>query len=247
MRAEDYLREGERLDDLERKGYRVIQHPKTFCFGMDAVLLSAFARILPGERAADLGTGTGIIPILMEARTGNGCYVGLEIQPEMAERASRSVALNGLEEKIRILCGDLVSASALLGRASFDVVTSNPPYMKADGGLISPDSAKAIARHELCCTMEDVAREAAALLKPGGRFYLVHRPERLTEILDTLHRLRLEPKCLRMVHPYVDSPANLFLLEAVRGGAGGMKVSPPLVIYRKPGEYTEELVRLYRD
>ena len=164
------LNEDERLDDLQRNNYKIIQKPKRFCFGMDAVLLSGFAQVKKGETAADLGTGTGIIPILLEAKTQGRHFAGLEIQPEMAEMAQRSVALNRLEDKISIVQGDIKEASALLGRASFDVVTCNPPYMNENHGLKNPEEPKAIARHEILCTFKDVARETACLLRPGGRF-----------------------------------------------------------------------------
>ena len=168
------LKEHERLDDLHRNGYRIIQNEKAFCFGMDAVLLSGYAAVRERERAADLGTGTGIIPILLEAKTGGEHFTGLEIQAEMADMARRSVALNHLEEKIDIVCGDIKEASQIFGAASFDVVTTNPPYMNDAHGLQNPDPVKAIARHEVLCTLEDVVREGAKLLVPGGRFYMVH-------------------------------------------------------------------------
>ncbi len=241
------LRPGERIDQLERRGYRIIQNPETFCFGMDAVLLSAFTRVFPGETAVDLGTGTGVIPILMEARYQAGSYTALEIQPDMAEMASRSVQLNGLENKISVLCQDLCQASAILGKARFDIVTSNPPYMKTGQGMASPEPSRALARHEIACKLEDVVREASALLKTGGRFYLVHRPGRLAEVFEMLHRYHLEPKRLRMVHPYVGEEANLVLLESVRGGNGWMKAEAPLVIYESQGVYTEEIWKIYRE
>lgn len=174
--------EDERLDDLQRNHYKIIQKPKRFCFGMDAVLLSGFAQVRKGETALDLGTGTGIIPILLEAKTQGQHFTGLEIQSEMAEMAGRSVAYNRLEEKVSIVCGDIKEASALFGEASFDVVTCNPPYMNQNHGLKNPEEPKAIARHEILCTFEDVAREAARLLRLGGRFYMVHRPRRLVEL-----------------------------------------------------------------
>ena len=239
------LLEGERIDDLERNGYRIIQNSRGFCFGMDAVLLSGF---VPGEvmgRAADLGTGTGIIPILLRAKTNLRDITGLEIQEESCGMATRSVALNGLEGEIKIVQGDLREASALLGRGAFNVVTSNPPYMKAGGGLVNPGAAKAIARHEIMCTFADVAREAKALLVPGGSFFLVHRPERLAEIMEELRRCGLEPKRLKMVHSFATSEATMFLLEAVSGGKSGMKVERPLVIYKEKGVYTDEIYDIY--
>ena len=239
------LKDEERLDDLQRNGYQIIQKKDGFCFGMDAVLLSGFAAVKPGEKAIDLGTGTGIIPILLEAKYEGEHYTGLEIQDEVAEMAARSVALNHLEEKVSIVKGDIKEASRLFGAASFDVVTSNPPYMNDAHGLKNPDLPKAIARHEVLCTLDDVAREAAKLLRPGGRFYMVHRPHRLIEIITALTKYKLEPKRMKMVHPFVDKEANMVLIEAVRGGKSMIKVEAPIVVYREPGVYTQEIYAIY--
>lgn len=239
------LKEQERIDDLQRNGYRIIQNKEAFCFGMDAVLLSGFAAVKEGETMLDLGTGTGIIPILLEAKTKGKHFTGLEIQADMADMAARSVALNRLEEKIDIVNGDIKEASQLFGAASFDVVTSNPPYMNDAHGLKNPELPKAMARHEVLCTLEDVVREAARCLKPGGRFYLVHRPHRLIEIITALTACRLEPKRMKMVHPYVDREANMVLIEAVRGGRSMIRVEAPVVVYREPGVYTDEIYDIY--
>ncbi len=239
------LKENERIDDLQRNGYRIIQNKDKFCFGMDAVLLSGFARVNPGDRVIDLGTGTGIIPILLEAKYDGEHYTGLEIQEEMAEMAARSVRLNGLEEKIDIVKGDICRARERLGLAVFDVVTCNPPYMNDAHGLKNPELPKAIARHEVLCTLEDVVRESAGILKPGGHFFMVHRPHRLIEIISTLVKYKLEPKRMKMVHPFVDKDANMVLIEAVRGGKSMIKVEPPLVVYRDVGVYTDEIYEVY--
>ncbi len=238
-------REDERIDDLQRNGYRIIQKKKGFCFGMDAVLLSGFAQVKEGEVALDLGTGTGIIPILLEAKTQGRHFTGLEIQEEMAEMADRSVRLNHLEDRVDIVRGDIREASRLFGKASFDVVTSNPPYMNDNHGLKNPDLPKAIARHEVLCTLDDVCREASLLLKSGGRFYMVHRPHRLAEIITTLKAYKLEPKRMKLVHPFVDKEANMVLIEAVRGGRSMMKVEAPVIVYREVGVYTQEIYDVY--
>lgn len=235
----------ERVDDLQRNGYRIIQNPDWFCFGMDAVLLSAFASVKPGEQVLDMCTGTGVIPILLEARTEGSSFTGLEIQEPVAEMARRSVALNRLNEKVSIVNGDVKEASSIFGRASFDIVTCNPPYMNNQHGLQNPSAPKAIARHELLCTFDDVAREAAACLRPGGRFYLVHRPRRFMDLITTLRVYKLEPKRMRFVHPFADREANMVLIEAFRGGGVQMHVDPPLVVYRDVNEYTDEVRRLY--
>ena len=312
------LKENERIDELERNGYRIIQNRNKFCFGMDAVLLSGFAA--EGElgrgkarlRAADLGTGTGIIPLLLYGRLrpaltcdqGGGetdgrdllgkrpggsspakgssniaaehlceepaehsCrrtvlqpredsgetygkqpeieVTGLEIQEEMCDMARRSVQMNHLEQQISICHGDIRNAGKLLGTGCFDVVTSNPPYKKQGVGLPNPDSSKAISRHEILCTFQDVAEQAAGLLKQGGRFYLVHRPERLAELICTLKAAGLEPKRLRMVHSFQDSPASMVLIESTKGGGAFLKVEKPLVIYQEKGVYTEEILQIY--
>ena len=237
--------EDERIDDLQRNGYRIIQKKKGFCFGMDAVLLSGFAQVKEGEMAVDLGTGTGIIPILLEAKTKGRHFTGLEIQEEVAEMANRSVRLNHLEDRVDIVRGDIKEASRLFGKASFDVVTSNPPYMNDNHGLKNPDLLKAIARHEVFCTLDDVCREASLLLKTGGRFYMVHRPHRLAEIIKALKNYKLEPKRMKLVHPFIDKDANMVLIEAVRGGKSMMKVEAPIIVYQKPGVYTQEIYDIY--
>lgn len=239
------LLEGERLDDLERNGYKIIQNPKKFCFGMDAVLLTGFAKVKEGEKCLDLGTGTGIIPILLEAKTKGAHFTGLEIQEESADMAVRSVQYNHLEKKVDIVTGDIKEASQIFGAASFDVVTSNPPYMNDLHGLKNPELPKAIARHEVLCTLEDVVREAARLLKPGGRFYMVHRPFRLAEIIRAMSRYKLEPKRLRMVHPYIDREPNMVLIEGVRGGRAMLKVEKPLIVFQEMNVYTDEVRMLY--
>ena len=237
--------EDERIDDLQRNGYRIIQKKKGFCFGMDAVLLSGFAQVKEGEVAVDLGTGTGIIPSLLEAKTKGKHFTGLEIQEEVAEMAGRSVRLNQLENRVDIVRGDIKEASRLFGKASFDVVTSNPPYMNDNHGLKNPELPKAIARHEVFCTLDDVCREASLLLKSGGRFYMVHRPHRLAEIITALKTYKLEPKRMKLVHPFVDKEANMVLIEAVRGGRSMMKVEAPIIVYREPGVYTQEIYDVY--
>ena len=212
------LKAGERIDELQRNGYQIIQNENGFCFGMDAVLLSGFAKVKRGENALDLGTGTGIIPILLEAKTEGRHFTGLEIQETSADMAQRSVCLNDLNEKVEIIRGDIKEATDLFGKASFDVVTSNPPYMTGKHGLVNPDMPKAVARHEILCTLEDVIGQASALLKENGRFYMVHRPFRLAEIMVTMSRYRLEPKRMKLVYPFVDKEPNMVLIEGLKGG-----------------------------
>ncbi|MBR1478803.1 MAG: tRNA1(Val) (adenine(37)-N6)-methyltransferase [Lachnospiraceae bacterium] len=235
----------ERIDDLQRNGYRIIQNPDRFCFGMDAVLLTGFARCSEEDIVLDMGTGTGIIPILMEAKYGGSAYTGLEIQEESADMARRSVELNSLSDKIEIICGDIREAAGLFKLSSFDVITCNPPYMADTHGIKNPKEPKAVARHEICCTLEDVLTAAAKLLKPGGHFYMVHRPARLAEIICGLKDKKLEPKRMRLVYPKQDKEPNMVLIESVRGGKSGLRVEAPLILMEPSGEYTEEIKRDY--
>lgn len=239
------LRDNERLDDLQRNGYRIIQNPEKFCFGMDAVLLTGFANAKAEDTLLDMGTGTGIIPILMEAKYHCAHLTGLEIQAESADMAARSVALNNLSDKIEIVTGDIKEADRYFKSASFDCITCNPPYMIGQHGITNPDVPKAIARHEVLCTLEDVVLQAAKLLKPGGHFFLVHRPFRLAEIMTTLVKYKLEPKRMQLVYPYIDKEPNMVLLEAIRGGKPRMTVEKPLIIFESPGVYRQEIQDLY--
>jgi len=239
------LFEGERIDELHRKGYRIIQDPKRFCFGMDAVLLSGFANVKEGECALDLGTGTGIIPILLEAKTKGKHFTALEIQPESADMARRSVMMNNLTDKIEVCEGDIKEAKSIFAGQLFDVVTSNPPYMNTNHGLVSQGSPKAIARHEILCTLDDVVKAASDCLKVGGRFYLVHRPHRLVEIFSACTKYKLEPKRMRMVQPYDGKEPNMVLIECAKCGGSMIKVEPPLIVYEQVNQYTQEILDIY--
>ncbi len=245
MTINNLVHEGERLDELHRNGYYIIQDPKRFCFGMDAVLLSSFAQAKRGEKVLDLGTGTGIIPILMEAKTESGDFTALEIQEESADMARRSVSYNHLDDKIKIVTGDIKDASKIFGASSFQVITTNPPYMIGNHGENSPSQAKAIARHEVLCTLDDILRESARLLANGGRFYMVHRPFRLAEILSKMVEYKIEPKRMRLVHPFIDKEPNMVLIEGLRGGKSRMTIEKPLIVYKEQGVYTEEIYDIY--
>lgn len=233
MNKDTILLEGERLDDLQINGYEIIQSPGRFCFGIDAVLLSDFARVKKGERVLDLGTGTGILPILLEAKNEGGIYTGLELQEESADMARRSVRHNGLGDRIRIVTGDIKEAAGIFGAASFEVVTVNPPYMIGQHGMKNENEALYIARHEVMCTLEDILRESEKLLNWKGRFYMVHRPFRLPEIFMKMCEHRIEPKRIRLVHPYVDKEPVMVLIEGLRGGRPRLTIEPPLVVYDK--------------
>ena len=212
---------------------------------MDAVLLSGFAKVKPGGKVLDLGTGTGIIPILLEAKTKGDHFTGLEIQLESADMAARSVAYNNLEKKVDIVTGDIKDASKIFGASSFDVITTNPPYMIEQHGIKNNSDCKSIARHEILCNLDDILRESAKILKPGGHFFMVHRPFRLAEILSKMIEYRIEPKRMRLVYPFVDKEPNMVLVEGLRGGKSRMTVEKPLIVYKEPGVYTDEIYDIY--
>ena len=229
----DLLKPGERLDDLQIGGLELIQNPSGFCFGVDAVFLSDFVKVKPGETVLDLGTGNGIIPILLSAKTGGKKFTGLEIQENTADMARRSVAYNHLEDRIEIVTGDIKEAAEIFKPAFFDVITTNPPYMLSQHGLRNPDDAKAIARHEVLCTLDDILRESMRLLQDKGRFYMIHRPFRLTEIMIKMNHYKIEPKRIQFIHPYIDKEPVLVLIEGVRGARSRVTVEPTIIIYDK--------------
>lgn len=243
METKVVINENERIDDLQCQGLKVISNPEVFCFGMDAVLLANYAKAKPGQKVLDMGTGNGIIPVLMAGKCQGVHFTGLELQALSYDLAVRSTRLNNLTEKINMVQGDIKEASLMFGGASFDIITVNPPYINENHGMLNPSSSKAIARHEIMCTLEDVVREASKILKYRGSLYMVHRPNRLAEIICTLRAHRLEPKELVMVHPYAQKEANIVLISAVKDGNAFLKVKPPLIIYEKDGKYTEALQR----
>lgn len=232
--TDTFLKPGERLDDLQLSGYEIIQDPEKFCFGVDAVLLTDFVKVKPGERVLDLGTGTGVIPILLEAKTEGAHFTGLEIQEESADMARRSVLYNQISEKVDIVTGDIKEAAEIFKTASFDVITTNPPYMREQHGLENMTDARTIARHEVLCTLEDILRESAKILPESkGRFYMIHKPFRLVEILNMMCHYKIEPKRLRFVHPYVDKEPTMVLIEGMKGGKSRVMIEPPIIMYHK--------------
>jgi len=239
-----FTRENERIDDLDRDGLRIIQNPGQFCFGMDAVLLAAFAAAGRG-RVLDLCCGNGVIPILMSSRNrGALSFVGIEIQEDVADMAQRSVKLNELDCRIEIICGDVRKIDEIVAPASFNTVTVNPPYLEADG-LINDTKPKAIARHEILCDVNDIAFAAAYALMPGGSLYMVHRPHRLADIITALRGHKLEPKIIRTVQPKAGDAPNMLLIAAVKGGKPFCKMLAPLIIYGEDGGYTQEVREIY--
>ena len=241
---ENLIKEDENIDDLQN-GFHLIQKKTAFKFGVDAVLLADFANIKHKDVVLELGTGTGIIPILLHAKKNPKKIIALEIQSEMAEMAQRSMVLNNLTEKIEVKCMDILEAPQYLGKAIYDCVITNPPYVKKQNGINNPNEAKAIARFEIKCTLEQVLESAKELLKPGGRFFMVHRADRLVDIIFLMRQMTIEPKRIRFVHPRVGKRPNLILIEGTRGGNPELKFMDPLYIHDENGGYTEEIYNIY--
>ncbi len=239
------LNEDERLDDIHRNGYKVFQNKKKFCFGIDAVLLSDFAKGKKNNKILDIGTGTGIVPILMYAKNPNTTYTAFEIQKESSQLASRSVAYNNLDDKIKIINDDIKNVESYFPNGYFDVITSNPPYMNGSSGKINDFDEIAIARHEIHLSLDDLIKYGEKVLKFGGHFYMVHRPNRLAEIFYTMKKYKIEPKVIRMVVPKENSKPNIVLIDGVKGGASSLEVLPNLVVYGKDGKYTDEVNKIH--
>lgn len=243
--TETIILEDERIDDLQCKGYQLIQKPKGFCFGIDAVLLSDFVKVKKGQRILDFCTGSGVIPILLAAKTEGKEFTGLELQKEYADMAGRSVQLNHLEEKVNIICGDVKDVKKLFSPASFPVVTVNPPYMTEHHGLTNLLEPKTIARHEVTLSLENVIMAASYVLPESGSFFMIHKPFRLAEIFQCMKKYHIEPKRMRLVHPYVNKEPTMVLIEGLKGGRERITIEPPLIIYKEPGVYSEEIFRIY--
>ena len=240
------LKENERIDDLEFKNLKIIQNKDGFCFGMDSVLLSDFAKeIKKNSRIADLGTGTGILPILLSGKTENTKIVGIEIQKEVSEMANRSILLNNLENRIQIICEDIKNLKAKYEQGSFDAIVTNPPYKKVGTGKINKKDKKIISRHEITANLEDFISISNYLLKDHGSIYMVHRPERIADIFVLLRKYKLEPKVLRLVYPNVEKSPNLILIKAIKNAKPFLKVEKPLIVYTNEGNYTDEILKIY--
>ena len=240
------LQENERIDDLEFKGLKIIQNEKGFCFGMDSILLSDFAKKIKSKsKVVDLGTGTGIIPILLTGKTDAEKIYGIEIQKEVAQMAKRSVELNKLEEKIEIINENILNLKNILKKGSIDVIVTNPPYKKANTGIVNEENKKLISRHEITATLDDFIEMSSYLLKDFGEFYMVHRPERLVDILNIMRAKKIEPKKIRMVNPNINKKSNLVLIKGVKCGKPFLEVEKNLYVYNLDGTYTEEILKIY--
>lgn len=240
------LKSDERIDDLQINNLKIIQNKNWFCFGIDSVLLSDFSKnIKNNSKIIDLGTGTGIISILLTAKTNPQSIIGVEIQPEVADMAKRSIYLNKLENKIDIMNEDIRNLDKKLELSEFDVIVTNPPYMKENTGLKNENNIKLISRHEIKCTLEDIAKISSKLLKNYGEIYMVHRPDRLVDIMQIFRQYNLEIKEMRLVFPKENEQANLVLIKAVKNGKPFLKINKPLYIYKETGEYTDEVLKIY--
>lgn len=244
MQKEELLPE-ERLDDLIINNLKIIQHGQDFCFSLDAVLLAHFATLRPGASVVDLGTGTGVISLLLAAR-GAGHAVGIELDAKAAGMAERSIRLNGLSERIQVLQHDFRQLKGLLPSGVWELVVCNPPYRAVGRGYLNDNDRHAAARHELTANLKDVIAAARYLVKYRGRFAMVHLPERMTEILMEMSSQEIEPKRLRLVQPSQGKKPNMLLVEGIRGAKPGMEVLPPLVVYEPDGSYTKEIMAYYQ-
>lgn len=240
------LKENERIDDLEYKGLKIIQNTKGFCFGIDAVLLSDYAKNIKKEaRVLDLGTGTGIISILLCEKTNLSKIIGVEVQKEVADMAKRSVRLNNLENKFEIINDNITNLEKIYEGNSFDVIVTNPPYKKENTGIVNEEKKKLISRHEILAKLEDYIKISNKLLKDKGEFYMVHRPERLVDIIAYMRQYKIEPKEIRFVCSHENEPPKLVLIKGVKNGKPFLKFKENLYIYEKDGNYTEEILKIY--
>ena len=233
----------ERIDIVPGTNYKIIQNKSNFSYGTDAIFLSDFTK--PKGLIMDLGTGTGIIPLRLIDKGSIDTIYGVEIQEEVVNLAQMSIELNGLEDKIKILHMDIKELNKKFGKNTFDVVTTNPPYMKTGGAIINADENFAISRHEIACNLEDIVKTAYYLLKPLGKFYMVHRPDRLVDILYTMRQYKIEPKYIRFVQPKINKKPNLLLIEGLKDGKKDLKFYDPLIVYNEDGTYTDEIYKIY--
>ena len=242
----DFLKENERIDDLEFKNLKIIQNKNGFCFGIDSVLLVNFAKeIKKQSKILDLGTGTGIIPILLSGKVELKKAIGVEIQKDVASMAKRRVSLNNLDDKIEIINENVINIGKLYPKQYFDVVITNPPYKKIGTGIINESEAKIISRHEITANLEDFIKTARDMLKDKGEFFMVHRPERLVDIISLMRKFKIEPKKLRFVCPNKNKEPNMVLIKGIKNAKEFLKIEKNLYVYNEDGNYTDEILKIY--
>lgn len=240
------LKNNERIDDLELNGLKIIQDTTGFCFGIDSILLSDFAREIPkNSKILDLGTGTGIIGILLTAKLNNPKIIGIEIQEEVAEMANRSVLLNNLEDKLQIVNEDINKIQKLYGKEKFNAVVTNPPYKPMGTGLINENNKKLLSRHEITATLEEFIKVASEQLKDKGSLYMVNKTERLADIIEYGRKYKLEPKKIKFVHPYINKAPNIVLIKLIKNANKFLKIEDPIYIYDENGKYTHQILKIY--
>ncbi len=243
---EENIKENERIDDLEYKGLKIIQNKDGFCFGIDSILLSDFAKEIPNNaKVIDLGTGTGIISILLCKKTQLSKIIGIEIQKEVYELAKRNIKLNNLENKFELINENIKNLEKILEKNSYDAIVTNPPYKKENTGLTNENKLKLISRHEIEANLEDFIQISTKLLKNNGIFYMVHRPERLTDIIESLRKNKLEPKVLQLVYPKINKQPTMILIKAIKNAKPFLKIKEPLIIYNENNTYKDEILKIY--
>lgn len=239
------IKKSERIDYLDIKDYKIIQDKNGFCFGIDAVLLGNYVKGRQKDIVVDLGTGTGVIPLIVEGKQGVKKIYGIEIQEEVAEMAKRTISMNKLEEKIEILNIDLNNITDYIGLESVDIVTSNPPYMSVEEGFQNENNAKSISRHEIKCNIDQVCQAASKVLRFHGKFYMVHRPSRLVDIFVAMRSNNVEPKKIKFIYPKLGKKPNLVLIQGTKGGNPEILTEEPLIVYNEDGKYTDEVLKIY--
>ena len=246
MKENIKLKENERIDDLEYKGLKMIQNKDGFCFGIDSILLSDFAKnIKKGARVLDLGTGTGIIATLLCGKTELSEIIGIEVQEEVYEMAKRSIQLNHLEDKFKIIQDNILNLNKYFEKNTFDAIVTNPPYKKKETGIQNEDTRKLISRHEIEANLEDFIKISKDMLKDKGEFYIVYRPERLVDLLSLMRKYKIEPKKIRFVYSNENAISKLVLVQGVKNARPFLKLEPNLYIYDENGNYTEEILKIY--
>ena len=240
------IKENERIDDLEYKDLKIIQNKNGFCFGIDSVLLSDFAKeVKDNSTALDLGTGTGILGILLCGKTKLRKVTGIEVQAEIAEMAERSIKLNNLQDRFNIVNENIKNIPEILEKNSYDYIITNPPYKKINTGKTNDSKLKLISRHEVEASLEDFINVSYKMLKDKGTLFMVHRPDRLVDILYTLRKNKMEPKKIKFVYPKINKEANLVLIKAVKNGKEFLTIEKPLYVYNEDGSYTDDILKIY--